>query len=252
MAYHGTDIVGQIAHSMLKVCSNYINADSYSFYLYDSLYIPIANYFPREEYPELAATPMTNTNPIVDYMRKTGRSVGSMMPDVKEIWQKSIIYNILKHRQLEYFIASPLIHNNIWLGSINLSRKGEDFTEHELGQLDFLSKIVVAFFESSEVLVKKGSLISIEQSDSGLDKLMIHNLNYYNLDTSKLSFTSREEEVLKELADGRTYKEIADKLFVSVNTVKYHVKNIYRKAGASSKVRMLRTLYDDNESNIHL
>lgn len=245
MIYHKTDIVGQIAFSMLKVCSKHIKADSYSFYLYDNLYIPIANYFPHEDYPELDSTPMMKSTPIVDYMRKNKRTVGSLIPDVKEIWQRSTIYNVIKQRGLEYFIAGPLIHNGVWLGSINLSRKNEEFTEKELELLDFLSNVVVAFFESSEILLKKGSIISIEPADSGLEKLMIHNLNYYSFDASKLKLTNREEEIIKEIAEGRTYKEIAEKLSISINTVKYHVKNIYRKAGASSKVRMIRTLYDD-------
>lgn len=74
---------------------------------------------------------------------------------------------------------------------------------------------------------------------------MIHNLSYSNFDASKLKLTNREEEIIKEMTEGRTYKEIAEKLGISINTVKYHVKNIYRKAGTSSKVRMIRTLYDD-------
>ena len=74
---------------------------------------------------------------------------------------------------------------------------------------------------------------------------MIHNLSYSNFDASKLKLTNREEEIIKEMTEGRTYKETAEKLGISINTVKYHVKNIYHKAGASSKVRMIRTLYDD-------
>ena len=243
--YHKTDIVGQIAFSMLRVCSKHIKADSYSFYLYDNLCIPIASYFPQEDYPELDATPIKTSTPIVDYMRKNKHAVGSLMPDVKEIWQRSTLYHVIKQRGLEYFMAGPLIHNGVWLGSINLSRKSEEFTEQELKSLEFLSNVVVAFFESSEILLKRGSIISIEPSDSGLEKLMIHNLSYSNFDASKLKLTNREEEIIKEMTEGRTYKETAEKLGISINTVKYHVKNIYHKAGASSKVRMIRTLYDD-------
>lgn len=244
MIYYKSDIVGQMAFSMLKVCSKYIEADSYSFYLYDNLYIPIANYFPYEDYPELASTPMLKSTPIVDYMRKNNKAVGSLIPEVKTIWESSPLYNLLSCHGLSYFLAGPLIHNDIWLGSINLSRKSGEFSPQELEQIDFLSDVVVAFFESSEALMTKGSIVSIEHADNGLEKLMIHNLNYGNFDFDKLALTNREEEIVREMATGKTYKEIADKLYISVNTVKYHVKNIYRKAGASSKAKMLRTLYD--------
>jgi RNA polymerase sigma factor (sigma-70 family) len=47
---------------------------------------------------------------------------------------------------------------------------------------------------------------------------------------SKLStLTDREREVLNLLAEGLTNKEIAEKLFVTTNTVKRHLKAIFEK-----------------------
>lgn len=48
-----------------------------------------------------------------------------------------------------------------------------------------------------------------------------------------LQFTSREIELLRLLGRGATAAEIAGGLFVSVNTVKWHKANIYRKLGVS-------------------
>lgn len=39
--------------------------------------------------------------------------------------------------------------------------------------------------------------------------------------------TERQRDLLKLMADGFSNKEIADKLFISESTVKYHIKNIY-------------------------
>lgn len=50
--------------------------------------------------------------------------------------------------------------------------------------------------------------------------------------TGELS--GREKEVLKELASGKTNKEIADRLSISVNTVITHRKNISSKLGIKS------------------
>lgn len=47
--------------------------------------------------------------------------------------------------------------------------------------------------------------------------------------------TEREQEVLSYLLEGKTYQEIANSLFVSVNTIKTHLKNLYAKLDASSK-----------------
>ncbi|MBU1822888.1 MAG: LuxR C-terminal-related transcriptional regulator, partial [Bacteroidetes bacterium] len=40
--------------------------------------------------------------------------------------------------------------------------------------------------------------------------------------------SERQRQVLDLLVAGLSNKEIADKLFVSENTVKYHIKNIYQ------------------------
>lgn len=46
--------------------------------------------------------------------------------------------------------------------------------------------------------------------------------------------SAREKEVLKELASGKTNKEIADHLSISVNTVITHRKNVSSKLGIKS------------------
>ncbi len=52
---------------------------------------------------------------------------------------------------------------------------------------------------------------------------------------SREALTPRELEVLRLMARGRTNQAIANALVVRVGTVKYHVKNILRKLGATSR-----------------
>ncbi len=47
--------------------------------------------------------------------------------------------------------------------------------------------------------------------------------------------TDREKEVLELVATGITNREVAQKLFISVNTVKVHLRNVYTKLGADSR-----------------
>jgi DNA-binding CsgD family transcriptional regulator len=51
--------------------------------------------------------------------------------------------------------------------------------------------------------------------------------------------SEREEQVTRLLILGRTNKEIADTLFVSVNTIKTHIKNIYRKLDVSNRIQLI-------------
>jgi LuxR family maltose regulon positive regulatory protein len=47
--------------------------------------------------------------------------------------------------------------------------------------------------------------------------------------------TERELEILQLIAAGLKNQEIADKLFISLNTVLYHNKNIYSKLGVRKR-----------------
>ncbi|WP_194852229.1 LuxR C-terminal-related transcriptional regulator [Nonlabens antarcticus] len=52
---------------------------------------------------------------------------------------------------------------------------------------------------------------------------------------TKFNLTNRENEILDLIADGKSNKQIADELFISINTVKYHVKKIYEKLEVSNR-----------------
>jgi DNA-binding NarL/FixJ family response regulator len=51
--------------------------------------------------------------------------------------------------------------------------------------------------------------------------------------------TPREDEILDLIAQGFRNKEIADKIFVSVNTVRTHIYNIYEKLHVQNRVEAL-------------
>jgi DNA-binding NarL/FixJ family response regulator len=47
--------------------------------------------------------------------------------------------------------------------------------------------------------------------------------------------TPREKEILKGLVEGRSFKAIADSLFISIETVRFHFRNIYKKLHVHSQ-----------------
>ena len=50
-----------------------------------------------------------------------------------------------------------------------------------------------------------------------------------NTDKPEFELSSREKEVINLLAGGNNYQQIADQLYISVDTVRHHIKNIYKK-----------------------
>lgn len=55
---------------------------------------------------------------------------------------------------------------------------------------------------------------------------------------SSAEFTAKEIEVLRLVCDGLEYSEIAERLCVSVNTVKTHVSHILQRTGYANKTRL--------------
>jgi DNA-binding NarL/FixJ family response regulator len=57
--------------------------------------------------------------------------------------------------------------------------------------------------------------------------------------------TAREYEIAEGIRDGLSYKLIADKLDISIETVRYHVKNTYRKLHVNSKSEVVSAFYEN-------
>ena len=74
-------------------------------------------------------------------------------------------------------------------------------------------------FEYSQEIIDKTFSVTMKKIDAGL--------------------TARENEVLLLLAKGMNREEIAAKLFISPETVKMHIKNMYKKLKAKNKVDAL-------------
>jgi DNA-binding NarL/FixJ family response regulator len=63
--------------------------------------------------------------------------------------------------------------------------------------------------------------------------------SFQRSDTSPL--TRRETEILEHIAVGKSRKKIAEELFIDLETVKSHIKNIYQKLDVHSKEDALKT-----------
>jgi len=57
--------------------------------------------------------------------------------------------------------------------------------------------------------------------------------------------TKRETEMLGLLAKGLRYKEIADKLFISTETVRKHINNIYQKLHVQSRIEAVNMIFGE-------
>lgn len=73
-------------------------------------------------------------------------------------------------------------------------------------------------------------------------KIAMEVIRFFNRPQQKqpdTKLTVREIEILSLLQNGLSNKDISDKLYISVETVKYHIKNIYIKLQISSRSELL-------------
>jgi ATP/maltotriose-dependent transcriptional regulator MalT len=76
---------------------------------------------------------------------------------------------------------------------------------------------------------------NIEYGEENYDSIPADLLKNYDI-------TNRESEVLKLISKGYSNSEIAEKLYVSTNTVKTHIKNIYVKLDVKNRVEAIRKI----------
>ena len=99
---------------------------------------------------------------------------------------------------------------------------------------------------------KAGPNIGVEESLAGsAEKSRKHESSrqaflpnaHEEIEDRPVSLTRTELEVLRLLAKGQQNKEIADEMYISVNTVKSHVSSILRKLRVRNRAQAVRYVY---------
>lgn len=88
----------------------------------------------------------------------------------------------------------------------------------------------------------KEAIINVYQGDAAMSPSIARKVIEYfhpKKDNRKEQLTAREKEVVQALVDGLSYKMVADRLEISFETVKQHIKNIYRKLEINSKSELI-------------
>ncbi len=170
---------------------------------------------------------------------------------VNEITQKSIITTQIAYETQikDNEIQQLAIENNII----------------QEGAKTYYNRLLISIFGGSSAmavlfvifyLYRKNSDLKIEHKNNQLQKYIyrikelknkaismdenkhqnfIENLNDYNL-------TKREIEVFRNITQGLSNDEIAEKMFISKNTIKTHIKNIYSKLDVNNRIQAIKKL----------
>lgn len=129
------------------------------------------------------------------------------------------------------------------------TKKKRYYVERFLQQNDFIDEMVMYLYHQQKptaaigFLRKYGEIPFTEQDSQKLStvKRMIENvylLHQYVQPGESLQITQREKELLIYLCKGCKNAEIATYLYVSENTVKKHLQNLYRKFQVTSRTQL--------------
>lgn len=142
----------------------------------------------------------------------------------------SLFYNEwMLPQNIRYSMGSRVASNDILYGSVNLWRGEEkgDFTDEEIEILRILNDHLALYFHN-----KYPNGIRRSNESEYTDTLM----HLYNL-------TARESEIVELIYQGMTSKQIAEKMFISENTVKKHTYNIFKKMKVSNRSQIIKIVH---------
>ena len=80
--------------------------------------------------------------------------------------------------------------------------------------------------------------------DSRVLRIFMNKFNSTNKISEDTSFTPRELDILRYITQGFTSYKIAKKLFISVNTVNTHRKNLMIKSGTNNSASLIKYAYE--------
>tara|TARA_R110000787_G_scaffold85049_2_gene181837 strand:- start:20865 stop:21491 length:627 start_codon:yes stop_codon:yes gene_type:complete len=106
------------------------------------------------------------------------------------------------------------------------------------GACSYMSKRISLqkILEAIEIVSKGGSYMS---------PAIARKIANFYAPKKKQKLTSRQMEIVDGIVSGKSYKMIATDLFVSIDTVRSHIKNIYKTLEINCKAELIRKSYNN-------
>ena len=126
----------------------------------------------------------------------------------------------------------PMIHGRALLTAGEIRRRARQ-----------KSQAREALTEAISIFERLGSRLWLERARSELERVATKR-------PEGAPFTATEREVVDLVAAGRTNKEIADALFMSVHTVEAHLTRLFRSLGVQSRTELARKVLDGSDPRL--
>ncbi|MBC7383360.1 MAG: response regulator transcription factor [Bacteroidia bacterium] len=149
-----------------------------------------------------------------------------VMNGIEAVNHGSRVYMNTKFLMLTVFDDDDKIFDAIKAGAIGYLLKDE--------KVERISDAI------KETIDSGGAPMSPRIARKALKLLMQSNVEFKKEDVEVTTrLTDREREILKYIVDGHDYRAIGEKLFISPNTVRTHITNIYEKLHVCNKAQAI-------------
>ncbi len=173
----------------------------------------------------------SNGNELVEYLASNHGKIDTILLDLEmPVLNGFDTLRILKQKYPEYKVIILSAHyNEYYLAKVIAG--GADCYLPKHNSVSSLCNAIEKVHTDGFYFEKKVS------KEALLDLVLNHDIQFL---ISEKVLSQREVSVLKEFGEGKSPKEIADTLCVSVETIRFHQKNIKRKTGSRSIVDLVK------------
>jgi DNA-binding CsgD family transcriptional regulator len=184
---------------------------------------------------------LSDMNKYLQVFKEVDYSKGLMSTGKNITYRESDIMNDELRVQTEYYkkvydaqnwhysLHLNISHNEVFLGVMSFFRvKGKE-------NFDYTSTFIIDMIKDHLALrlfkeiynTKHNELLSLTEC------------------TTKFKLTAREQNIVSLILDGMQDSEICENLFITSNTFKKHILNIYRKIGINKRIQLLKLVQND-------
>jgi len=96
-------------------------------------------------------------------------------------------------------------------------------------------RIVPQIIPKSNGTIETVYIVFLSNNEKPIGKILEKMNNIY-------SFSKREKEIIEEIYNGLSNDQIAEKLYVSIHTVKTHIENVYKKMGINKRASLINII----------
>ncbi|CAH0205997.1 LuxR C-terminal-related transcriptional regulator [Chryseobacterium sp. Bi04] len=195
-------------------------------------------------------------------IERTSENIEQFTPFSKEEWMGSsteFFINLFHPQDREYVMAAFVFSANVRLQFLREGKTDVGFNHYGrmitrngdyrwiLLQSPFqiihnyeIKASIVVIYDLSHFIIQNLPLLSIiDFSDNEVQYFKHVDQQLHPIDTEKPNITNREKDILKLMAQGLNSPEIAEKLFISYNTVENHKSNLRKKTNTKTSAELI-------------